>query len=190
MRRSQPTVSAATLFPAARAPGCQCRNAAAGMPVTWDLPPVRVILLGMDTSPVSPDDIRAAAEAHEELGPDYHDAVVASFVDRVEREVDARVRARLAAMHQAAVAPVHRAEVAPLRRGTLLKGMALGAGAGALVALAATGLGGAHPGVYLPHFRSHQPPGTIHVLPVIRSKTGTGFLQPPVQRITVSPPKS
>ena len=136
------------------------------MPVTWDLPPARVILLGMDTSPVSPDDIRAAAEVHEELGPEYHDAVVASFVDRVEREVDARVRARLAAMHQAAVAPVHRAEVTPLRRGTLLKGMALGAGAGALVALAATGLGSAHPGVHLPHFRSHQPPGTIQLLPV------------------------
>jgi hypothetical protein len=112
-------------------------------------------------------------------------------VDRVEREVDARVPARLAAMHQAAVAPVHRAEVTPLRRGTLLKGMALGAGAGALVTLAATGLGGAaHPGVHLPHFRSHQPPGTIQLLPVIRSKTARGFLPPPMPRITVSPPKS
>jgi hypothetical protein len=160
------------------------------MPVTWDLPPASVILLGMDTSPVSPDDIRAAAEVHEELGPEYHDAVVASFVDRVEREVDARVRARLAAMHRADVV-VHRAEVAPLRRGTLLKGMALGAGAGALIALAATGLGTAHPGVHLPHFRSHQLPGTIHVLPVIiHGKPGTGFPPPAMRRITVSPPKS
>ena len=88
----------------------------------------------MDTSPVSPEDIRAAAEVHEELGPEYRDAVVAAFVDKVEREVDARVRARLAAMH--------RAEAAPLRRGTLLKGMAIGAGAGALVAFASTSLGG------------------------------------------------
>lgn len=161
------------------------------MPVTWDLPPARAILLGMDTSPVSPDDIRAAAEVHEELGPEYHDAVVASFVDRVEREVDARVRARLAAMHQAEVAPAHRAEVTPLRRGTLLKGMAAGAGAGALVALAATGLGSAHPSVHLPHLRSHQQPGTIHLLPVIiRSKIGPGFPPPPQRWITVPPPKS
>ena len=187
MRRSQPTVSAATLFPAARAR----RNADTGMPVTWDLPPARVILLGMDTSPVSPDDIRAAAEVHEELGPEYHDAVVASFVDRVEREVDARVRARLAAMHQTEVAPAHRAEVTPLRRGTLLKGMAVGAGAGALIALAATGLGSAHPSVHLPHFRNHQLPGTIHVLPVIiHGGTGTGIPTPSQRRITVSPPKS
>ena len=50
----------------------------------------------LSTSPVSPEDIRAAAAVHEELGPDYSDAVVASFLDKVDREVAARVEARLA----------------------------------------------------------------------------------------------
>jgi hypothetical protein len=153
------------------------------MPVTWDLPAgPGVILLDMDTSPVSPAEIRAAAEVHDELGPEYHDAVVAAFVDRVEREVDARVRARLAS------AP--RADVAPLRRETLLKGLVLGAGAGALVALAATSLGSAHPAAHLPHFRSHEPPGTIQLLPVIRSKTGPALPPPAPRWITVAPPKT
>jgi hypothetical protein len=90
----------------------------------------------MDTSPVSPEDIRAAAEVHEELGPEYHDAVVAAFIDKVEREVDARVRVRLAA--------IRRSEAAPLRPGAVLKGLAIGAGAGALVAFAAITAGGTH----------------------------------------------
>ena len=41
-------------------------------------------------------EIRAAAAAHEELGPEYSDAVVASFLDRVEEEITARVEARMA----------------------------------------------------------------------------------------------
>ncbi len=41
-------------------------------------------------------EIRAAAAAHEELGPEYSDAVVASFLERVEQEIDARVDARMA----------------------------------------------------------------------------------------------
>ena len=55
----------------------------------------------MSTSPVSPEDIRAAAYVHEELGPDYSDAVVASFLDKVDREVAARVEARMAGAPQA-----------------------------------------------------------------------------------------
>ena len=50
----------------------------------------------MSDSPVSPEDIRAAAETYHELGPEYHDAVVASFLQKVDREVAARVEARLA----------------------------------------------------------------------------------------------
>jgi ferric-dicitrate binding protein FerR (iron transport regulator) len=50
----------------------------------------------MSDSPVSPEDIRAAAETYRELGPEYHDAVVASFLEKVDREVAARVEARLA----------------------------------------------------------------------------------------------
>jgi hypothetical protein len=49
----------------------------------------------VSTSSFSPDDIRAAAEVHSELGPDYRDHVVESFLDKVGREIDARVDARL-----------------------------------------------------------------------------------------------
>jgi hypothetical protein len=54
-------------------------------------------------SPLSAGELRAAAETHKELGPEYRDAVLESFVERVGREIDARVDARLA---QAAVRPV------------------------------------------------------------------------------------
>lgn len=49
----------------------------------------------MSTSPLSPQEVRAAAEAHKELGPEYSDAVVESFLERVDREIAARVDARL-----------------------------------------------------------------------------------------------
>jgi len=48
------------------------------------------------SSSLSPEEIRAAAETHTELGPAYRDAVIESFLDRVGREIDARVDARLA----------------------------------------------------------------------------------------------
>ena len=54
-------------------------------------------------SPLSARELRAAAETHTELPPEYRDAVLESFVDRVGREIDARVDARLA---QAAARPV------------------------------------------------------------------------------------
>jgi hypothetical protein len=47
-------------------------------------------------SPLSAGEFRAAAETHSELGPEYRDAVLDQFVDRVGREIDARVDARLA----------------------------------------------------------------------------------------------
>jgi hypothetical protein len=50
----------------------------------------------MSTSPLSSQEIRAAAEAHRELGPQYHDAVVESFLAKVEKEIEARIEARLA----------------------------------------------------------------------------------------------
>lgn len=80
----------------------------------------------MNTSPVSPDDIRAAAAAHHELGPEYSDAVVAAFLERVDRAVAARVEARLAYMRRASE------KRANLR--TLLTGLAVGACSGALAA--------------------------------------------------------
>jgi hypothetical protein len=77
---------------------------------------------------LSPEDIRAAAEVHRELGPEYSDAVVASFLDKVDREVSARVDARLAGTRRAAAAE-------PDSRRALLTGMAIGLGVSAVAAL-------------------------------------------------------
>jgi hypothetical protein len=58
------------------------------------------------SSSFSPNEIRAAAETHRDLGPDYRDAVVDSFLERVGREIDARVDARVAAARQVPQQPV------------------------------------------------------------------------------------
>jgi hypothetical protein len=47
---------------------------------------------------LNPDEIRAAAHTHQELGPDYQSAVIESFLDKVGREIDARVDARVAGL--------------------------------------------------------------------------------------------
>jgi hypothetical protein len=85
----------------------------------------------VSTSPLDPQDIRAAAEIHRELGPEYSDAVIAAFIDRVDQAVAARVEARLAEERQRHLAP------RGSQRRTLVKGVALGVCAGALVAGAA-----------------------------------------------------
>ena len=76
----------------------------------------------MSTSPLSPQEIRAAAEADKELGPEYSDAVIESFLERVDQEITARVDARLG--------PVSREQpVQPAQsngRRTLLTGVAIG----------------------------------------------------------------
>src|SRR5271155_5264275 len=77
----------------------------------------------MSTSPLSPQEIRAAAAAHKELGPEYSDAVIESFLERVDREITVRVDARLG--------PVSREQqlVQPAQsngRRTLLTGVAIG----------------------------------------------------------------
>ncbi|HUA42142.1 MAG TPA: hypothetical protein VMA32_11270 [Streptosporangiaceae bacterium] len=79
----------------------------------------------MSTSPVSPEDIRAAAEVHAELGPEYSDAVVAAFIAEVDRQLAARVEARLASAAQEPPA-------AQENRLALLKGVVIGVCAGAL----------------------------------------------------------
>ncbi|MEU6710321.1 hypothetical protein ABZ897_02480 [Nonomuraea sp. NPDC046802] len=43
------------------------------------------------------DELKAAVSARRDLGPDYEDAVVDSFLDKVGQEVDRRVDERLAA---------------------------------------------------------------------------------------------
>ena len=54
-----------------------------------------IYLDSVSTSSFTPDELRAAAEVNQELGPDYRDAVLESFLDKVGREIDARVDARL-----------------------------------------------------------------------------------------------
>lgn len=48
----------------------------------------------MSESPLSRQEIYAAGALHDELGPEYNDAVVASFLGKVDKEIDARVDAR------------------------------------------------------------------------------------------------
>jgi hypothetical protein len=74
------------------------------------------------TSQFSPGEIRAATEVHRELGPEYTDAVVESFLDRVDREIIARMDAHLAAACcNGQAQPAH-----PVNRRTLLAGAGIG----------------------------------------------------------------
>ena len=82
---------------------------------------------------MSPDDIRAAAGAHHELGPEYSDAVVASFIEKVDQEIAARVDERLAASR-----PRTR-PVEPDNRRALLKGFAIGVASSAATVLLIAG---------------------------------------------------
>jgi hypothetical protein len=132
----------------------------------------------MSTSPVDPEDIRAAAEVYQELGPEYNDAVVAAFLDKVDRAVAARVEARLAEARLAETRLAQNWQRQPVvrsgRRRTLLKGVALGVCAGALVA----GVSISHAHAVIEHARSGQ------VAPVLKPghrvfKAGPGGLPPP-----------
>ena len=51
----------------------------------------------MGTPPLSGQDLHAAAEVHQELGPEYSDAVLDSFLEKVEAKLDERLNARLVA---------------------------------------------------------------------------------------------
>jgi hypothetical protein len=57
-------------------------------------------ILAVSSTSLGPDEIRAAAATHQELGPEYQAAVIESFLDKVGREIDARVDARLATAQQ------------------------------------------------------------------------------------------
>jgi hypothetical protein len=80
---------------------------------------------------MSHDKIKAAARG--ELGPEYSDAVVASFLEKVEEEITARVDARLAD-----AGPPGASADQDTRR-TLLTGIAIGIGVGAFAAVAVGG---------------------------------------------------
>ena len=104
----------------------------------------------MSTSPLSPHDIRAAAEAHAELGPEYRDAVVESFLAKIDNEISARIDARLGAGR------AQRRDTDPVtaaRRGGVSAGLARGLALGTV----ATGLPLTVLVVYLGHraFAAH-----------------------------------
>ena len=60
----------------------------------------------MTESPLSAQDVRAAAEVHRELGPDYGDAVVESFLAKIDQQIEARVDQQLASLARPARRPV------------------------------------------------------------------------------------
>jgi hypothetical protein len=74
---------------------------------------MRYILVVSSTS-LTPDEVRAAAETHRELGPDYQTAVIESFLDKVGREIDARVDARVSMAQPGVPAPRQRGQGASL----------------------------------------------------------------------------
>ena len=79
---------------------------------------------------MSPEEIRAAAEVHRQLGPEYSDAVVESFLERVNRQVAERVDQQIAARADASLAAASRKEPTqpdePDSHRTLLAGVAIG----------------------------------------------------------------
>jgi hypothetical protein len=94
----------------------------------------------MSDPPLPPKEIRAAAAAYAELGPAYSDAVVASFLERVDRKAAARAGARLAGMGQ----PEPPAGLD--HRRNLLKGVGIGVAVSGIAVLV---IGGS-PGARLP----------------------------------------
>ncbi len=76
---------------------------------------VQLYRVGVSVPSLGPDEVRAAAEVHAELGPDYRDAVVQSFLDRVNKEIDIRVDQRLAAQQPQPPVPAPQAP-APAQR--------------------------------------------------------------------------
>ena len=78
----------------------------------------------MSDSRLSAQDIRAAAEVHRELGPDYDDAVVESFLSKIDKHIEARVEQRLASVTRPVRRPVDPARLRKYR--TALAGAAIG----------------------------------------------------------------
>ena len=92
----------------------------------------------MGTSPLSPKDIRAAAGAHHELGPEYSDAVVASFLEKVDQQIAARIDERLAASAPGS-SPAEREN-----RRALMKGFAMGVASSVAAVLLVVGIKPGH----------------------------------------------
>jgi hypothetical protein len=88
----------------------------------------------MDDARLSPAEIRAAAEVHNELGPDYRDSVVESFLEKIDKEVGARIDAQLASARQVrdrtpdpAVQDKKRSQLGAMAAGSALAALASGA---------------------------------------------------------------
>jgi len=144
------------------------------------------------TSAIGPEDVRAAAEAHQELGSGYSDAVVASFIDKVDREVAARVEARLAGMRRPKPAK-QRGRRRLLQRRVVRDAVA--ASAGALAVAGAFGLHGLTTG------GAPQSSAPVHagVAPaaqfrqttlIVRQASPNGAVQPRIWVTVVGPPKA
>jgi hypothetical protein len=80
---------------------------------------------GMTSSPLPPDHIRAAAAVHHELGPEYSDAVIESFLEKIDQEIAARIERQLASLPQERLRQPEPARLAKAR--TMLAGAAVGA---------------------------------------------------------------
>jgi hypothetical protein len=94
----------------------------------------------MSNQPLAPEDVRAAAGAHHELGAPYSDAVIESFLERIDQKIDARLDDRLG-QHLGGSRPARTRfwwrQESPAERGTrhtLLTGAAIGAAATGLPA--------------------------------------------------------
>jgi hypothetical protein len=66
------------------------------------------------SSELSPGEVRAAAEVHRELGPEYSDAVIEAFLDRVDRQIAERVDREVAARMDARLGPPRPPAPAPV----------------------------------------------------------------------------
>ncbi len=87
----------------------------------------------MSDAPLTAEDVRAAAEVHGELGPDYGDAVVESFLAKIDKQIEARVDERLASLAGPGRLTRRRRPANPARLGKLRIALA-GAGAGMILA--------------------------------------------------------
>jgi hypothetical protein len=79
----------------------------------------------MASSRPTAQDIRAAAETHEEIAPEYKDAVVASFLDRIDQHIAARVDEQLGRAKRPAAARRARGPAEPTR-GIVLRSVLAG----------------------------------------------------------------
>jgi len=120
------------------------------------------------------EEIRAAAAAHDELGPEYSDAVVASFLEKVEEEITARGDARFAETR-----PPGASADQDTRR-TLLTGIAIGIGVGAFAAVAVGGN---------PDERMHRLLYVLVALAVICAVSAAYARRHPVSPRSAGPPR-